>query len=440
VPYYLLMAVRNVLRDRRRSFTLGINYFFVSLLLFLVFAITAGLKDNITRNVLTSTAGHVTISGEYIVNGRTYQGIQKYPEIGRITGEAFPGTRVVSRYTLSSSVYYKNLSKRLSFTGIDVAADRGLRDQIVLPPGDWDTFVGQNNGVVIPRKVAEYFGLVPGDEVLVSTRSRKGAFNTATIKVSGIYTTGNYFLRELVICHFDFLQALDLAESSVASKMYLFFDAPRNLAQRRDLLCDKLDAAGFTAVKPANNNDALNAVAAASPRYKVQDSTVNQIHLTVATADEVTGIVSQVIAAVNGSGLFVAGIMLFIISVSIFINMRMSINERLREIGTLRAMGAEQGDIVRLFVVENVALSLMFTAAGFCAALGIAALFSFVITVPSEGVMGLFVNRGRLVVHPTALSALAVATLLVLFTVVFSFFPARRGSRIPPVAALTSTA
>jgi putative ABC transport system permease protein len=439
MPYYISIAFKNIFRDRRRSFTLGINYFFIALLLFLIFAITGGLKTNITRNVLSSTAGHITVSGEYIIKGRSYQGIKEYPKLNQIVKELFPDARIVTRYTLSSAVYNKKLSKRLSFMGVDLSADKGLRDQITCSENAWNDLTSYDNGVLIPRSVADYFGLVNGDEVLVATRTRKGAFNTATIKVIGIYTTGNYFLRENIICRFNFLQGLDLSENSIASKIFLYFDSPTTAVEKRDLLIKKLEDAGFVAIKPANNNDALNAVAAASPRYKVQDTTVSQNRVTLATAEEVTGIVSQVISAVNVSGLFIAAIMLFIISVSIFINMRMTINERMREIGTMRAMGAEQGDIVRLFITENVFLSLLFTLAGFCAALGIIALFSTIIPVPSDGTMGLFVNRGHLVLQPTFAAGAFIATMLLLFTVLFSFLPARRGGKIPPVVALTTS-
>ncbi|HMA64663.1 MAG: hypothetical protein ACM31E_03470, partial [Fibrobacterota bacterium] len=104
MPFYLSIAFKNIFRDLRRSITLGINYFFITILLLLVFSITQGVKKNITRNVLTSTAGHVTVSGEYIVNGRTYQGIQQYPEIDSIAKAAFGGTTVITRYSMSSAV------------------------------------------------------------------------------------------------------------------------------------------------------------------------------------------------------------------------------------------------------------------------------------------------------------------------------------------------
>jgi ABC-type lipoprotein release transport system permease subunit len=433
----MAIAFKNIFRDRRRSFTLGINYFFIAFLLLLVFSITTGLKTNIINNVLTSTAGHITIAGEYIINGRTYQGIRNYQKISRIVQEAFPDARIITRYTLTSAVYYKDISKRLAFTGINLATDRGLQDQISCDQSAWNKFRDRNNSVIIPKSVAEYFGLGVDDEILVATRTRKGAFNTATIRIAGIYTTGNYFLREMIISRFGFLQSLDLSDTTIASKMYLFFDSPRLAGEYRDQLLELLGKNNFVANKPEDNDDALNAVAAASPRYKVKDTTINQTRLTLATADEVTGIVSQVITAVNSGGLFIAGIMLFIITVSIFINMRMTINERIREIGTLRAMGAEQGAIVKLFITENVFLSLLFTLMGFCVALSVMLLFTTFVPIPGDGAMGLFVNRGRIVLQPTFPAVLFITVALVGFTMFFSFFPARRGGKIPPVVALS---
>jgi putative ABC transport system permease protein len=439
MPYYLSIAFKNIFRDRRRTFTLGINYFFVAFLLFLVFAVTEGTKKNITDNLIASSAGHVTISGENIVSGRTYQGISGYQRIVEVIKQTITETRVLVRYALSSAVYYKSLSKRLSFTGIDVKNDRALQNQITLVEGQWKDFTGQPNAVVVPRAIAEYFAIKNGDELLIAARSRRGAFNTATMQVRAIYTTGNYFLREQVITHFDFLRTLDFADSTTASRIFLFFNHPRRAAENRDLLMNALDKAGFVTVRPQNSNDALNAVSAASPRYKVEDTALNQVRLTLSTADEVTGVVSQAVGAINGLGLLVAAIMLFIISISIFINMRMAIAERMQEIGTLRAMGAGRSDIIALFMFEHVFLSAVFVAAGIMAGLVIVVVFSNAIVLPSSGVFGLFVNKGHLVLKPTFLATIIIVLALPFFTAFFSYFPARRGGRVSAVEALNET-
>ena len=439
MPFYLSMAFKNIFRDRRRSFTLGINYFFVAMLLLLVFSVTNGVRKNIAENVIASAAGHITISGEYIIKGRTYQGIADYPRVVSLIRRTYPDARVFARYTLISSVYYKGLSKRLSFIGIDPAADPGLRDQIDVKDSAWNSFLNEPNAVIMPQSIAGYFSLIGGDDVLVAARTRFGAFNTGTIRVAGSYTTGNYFLRDYVVSHFGFIRALDLADSATASKIYVFFNDLRWLDKKRHDLLAVLNKEGFTAIKPSDDNDALNAVSAASPRYKVLDENVNQKRLTLATVDEVTGIVSKVVAAVNGIGLLIAGIMLFIIAVSIFINLRMTINERMQEIGALRAMGADRKDVTGLFITENIFLSMVFVGAGIIAGFIVMGVVSTLITLPAEGTLGLFLNKGRFVLAPTIGTVLFVVAVLVFLTALFSYFPARSGGRIPAVVALNST-
>jgi putative ABC transport system permease protein len=436
MPFYLILAFKNIFRDRRRSFTLGINYFFVSLLLFLVFSLTQGVKKNISENIVASAAGHITISGEYIVKGRTYQGIRNYPRIDSVVHAAYPQARIESRYTVNSAVYYQGLSKRLSFVGIDSGSGKGLRDQITITAGSWNAFVNQPNAVVLPTSVAAYFGIKNADELLLATRSRFGAFNTGTVQVRGIYKTGNYFLREQIISHFDFIRNLDLADARTASTTYIFFKDLRAIPQKRDRLLLSLNNAGFIAEKPAGGSDALSAVSSASPRNKIQDESVNQTRLTLSTIDEVTGIVTKVVTAINGIGLFVASVMLFIIAVSIFINMRMTITERMHEIGTLRAIGAERKDVVAMFIAESVFLGLVFIAAGIVFGMVLIAVFSTIATFPSEGTLGLFLNKGHFVLKPTVAAVGGIVAALVGLTALFSFFPARYGGNISAAQAL----
>jgi putative ABC transport system permease protein len=437
MPYYLLISLKNVFRDKRRSFTLGINYLFIAFILLIVFSVTRGVNKNVTENVISSVAGHITISGEYIIKGRTYQGIRNYQRIDSIAHALFPDVRLLTRYGISSVVYNKGVSKRLSFIGITPKTDQGLRDQITLAGGEWDAFVKEQNSVIIPQTVADYFGFKKNDDLLVSSRTRLGAFNTATFQVRGMYRTGNYFLREQMISHFGFIQSLDLSDAITASKMFLFFNDIRGVGQKRDQLVKNLLAAGFIAAKPADNNDALNAVSAASPRYKVENENVNQTRLTLSTIDEVTGLVSQIIATINGIGLFVAAIMLFIIAISIFINMRMVINERIQEIGTLRAIGAERRDIISMFIAENVFLGTIFAVIGIIAALVIVVIVSRFIVFPANGVLGLFLNKGHFVLDPSIAAIIFIISVLAFFTALFSYFPARYGGKIPVVAALS---
>ena len=287
------------------------------------------------------------------------------------------------------------------------------------------------------RRSPTYFEIGYDDDVLVSTRTRFGAFNTATLRVKGVYTTSNFFIQSQLLAHFDFLQKLDIADPDASSTVYLYLPSTAGLSEKRDRLVEALTVAGFEAKKPKDESAALTAVTAASPRYELDKRGVDRVELTLATIDEVLGLVRNVLAAVNAIGTLIAAIMLFIIAVSIFINMRMSINERLREIGTMRTIGVEARGVTGLFVLENILMALIFTLAGVALALVIVLVIRTTVPLPSTGNLGLFLNRGRLSLVPRFLDVLIILAVTTGFTALFSYFPARRGGRIRPVEALT---
>ena len=436
--FYLSVALKNVFRQKKRSFTLGINYAVVTFILALLFAFSQGASRNITSNLVRASAGHVTVSGSYSVDGRVFQGVRRYPDVAAAAREAFgSAVTAIPRYTVRSALYYNGISKRLEFTGIDPAADGGIRGQLRFLEGSWDAFAASGNGIALPKDTAEYFGLALGDEVVISARTRFGAFNTGTLKVAGITETDNYFIQGLVLCQFAFLQSLDLAGADTASSLYLYFDDPRDLGGKRDALSLALSEKGFETSKPASASAAVSAVSSASPSYEVDTSGRDTIRLTLSTIDEAVGLVRTVTAAVNAIGALIALIMLFIIAVSVFINLRMTINERLREIGTMRTIGVESPGVTALFMFESILLSLVFSVAGAALGVGVAALFRYLLVLPLSGNAALFLNKGHLMLVPRFTDIAVIVALIGAFSALFSFFPARKAGRIRPVEALT---
>lgn len=183
----------------------------------------------------------------------------------------------------------------------------------------------------------------------------------------------------------------------------------------------------------------MGLISAASSAYEEDKEGRDRVMLNAATLDEALGIVRTILQAVNGVGAFVAAVMLFVIAVSIFINLRMSINERLREIGTMRAIGLEAYQVGALFVLESVSLAAVFSSIGVSFATGLSYLLRLGPTFPAGGDLGLVLSRGRLALEPSLLIGLGVIATISGFAALFSWFPARKGASIPPVKALAST-
>lgn len=145
------------------------------------------------------------------------------------------------------------------------------------------------------------------------------------------------------------------------------------------------------------------------------DVTVVSPDAMLETFDRIIGAMTMAVAAIGGISLLVAGVLIMNV-------MLISVSQRTREIGLLKALGAGRGEILHIFLGEAALL----TAAG--ALLGVAL-----------GLALVWLMRGLFPDVPfraswwsvTAASAIACGTGLA-----FSWLPARRASLLQPVDAL----
>ncbi|MFB7620107.1 ABC transporter permease [Kitasatospora sp. NPDC056181] len=126
-----------------------------------------------------------------------------------------------------------------------------------------------------------------------------------------------------------------------------------------------------------------------------------------------------------------AGVSLFVGVFIIANTFTMLVAQRTRELGLLRAIGADRSQVTRSVLVEALVIGLSASAAGLLAGVGIGLAMKTGLKSLSKGVPG-----GPLVVTPTTVgAALAVGAVV---TVLSAVVPAVRASRIAPIAALSS--
>ena len=130
----------------------------------------------------------------------------------------------------------------------------------------------------------------------------------------------------------------------------------------------------------------------------------------------------------------VAGVALLVASLGIANTMLMSVLERRREIGTMKAVGAADWQLQALFIIEGGLIGL---AGG---ALGL--LLAWSISFPGDAWVRSMVRRDMKIELKGSIFAFPgwIAATVVLFTVVVTtvaaFYPARRAAKVDPVSAL----
>jgi ABC-type antimicrobial peptide transport system permease subunit len=150
--------------------------------------------------------------------------------------------------------------------------------------------------------------------------------------------------------------------------------------------------------------------------------------------DEIS-FVQWTLTAISWLSYVLIGILLIIIAVGIMNTLWISIRERTREIGTLRAIGMQRSGVLAMFVVEAFTLSAV--SAVFGAALGLlvcAAVNAAHLHVPLEVQLFLMREEVQLAVHPTVL--IGSICLITGCTTLISLLPSFLAARLQPVTAM----
>lgn len=186
---------------------------------------------------------------------------------------------------------------------------------------------------------------------------------------------------------------------------------------------DEIDVIGTPGLPPAELRDRV--AAALPPRYEVATAT--------RVAEEQSRAVREALGFLNTALLVFAGISVFVAAFVIHDTFSILVAQRTREIGLLRAVGASPLQISASVLAEAAAVGAVASAAGVGA-----------------GVLMARALRGLLELFGTALPAVGprlaprtVAVALgvgVAVTLASALWPARRASRVPPLAALREAA
>ena len=150
-------------------------------------------------------------------------------------------------------------------------------------------------------------------------------------------------------------------------------------------------------------------------RHGEEDVTVITQDAVVTAFDSILGALTMALGGIAAVSLAVAG-------VGIMNVMLVSVSERTREVGLLKALGAGRGQILAAFLAEAVLIS----SAGGVLGLGLG----------WAAVLGLVAVYPALPASPPAWAVAAAFALAVAVGAVFGVLPARRATRLDPVTAL----
>ena len=398
------LAARNVGRNRRRSLITGLAIIVCVGMVVLVKGFIDGVRYLMVADVVEGRAGALQVHQKGFVDNieavPTRMNIPYTPELVAKM-KAVPGVAGVTGRLMFNGLIGNGVTQTMFIgRGLDLEHEEEAcpRSKASVKPGGAPLLPGDTTHVLVGYELGESFAVALGKTVNVQSNSPTGRSNSMDLTVKGFSSSSFPFENKRVITvPLATAQSLLGLQGRVTEYAIRVHDLEQLEEVRRGLQ------------------------AALGPEYEVH------------TWQELNTFVRDLINRqdfIMGAIAFV----LFVIALTVIGNtMLMSVFERVREIGTLLAVGVRRVQVLQLFVLEAALLGMFGGLAG--AAVGQLALRIIAsIGIPLElpGTSSVAMLRPYTGWGYTGL-AVAVA---VIGALIASALPARRASRLNPVEAL----
>jgi putative ABC transport system permease protein len=351
----LKLALRGLLRNRRRSLVtlLAIAFGFSAIVLFAGY--THNVYDGLGRqSIHGEMLGHLTLYKQGMrTEGkldpeRYLLSAQEVADISKLLRAEEHVELVAPRIGMSGLVSNGRVSTIFIAEGIEPQAVEKLRagglTEEERKSGMYDNMKmnldkDRSDVVVLSEGLVEMLHLKQGEQAQVLVNTLNGQANAADITLGKSFNTGNAGSND----KFAFV-SLSLARSLLdgegrAARLTILLDHTENTAMMRERLQSKLQAAGFD--------------------------------VEILTWQELSDFYNQVHGMFDMIFGFIFSIVLTVVVMSVANSMGMTVIERTREIGTLRAIGLKRSGVVKLFTLESMLLSLIGCTVGLLIALGV---------------------------------------------------------------------
>jgi putative ABC transport system permease protein len=406
------IAVKNIRRYRRRTLlTISLIAFGVVFVLVFV-AVSSSFKDIMIRQITNSYLGDLQIHRRgYVASIETLplnlnlspqqaanavKALKENPEVSAFS-ERIKFGAMFSNFTETTNIRINGVVPENEFAACPAMSTR-------ISDGDKSAGALAKGKILVPALLARGMGSKVGDTVVIIATNRDGSVNGKTLVISGILESATGPGGRDGYVHIDdAMEILRMTQREI-SEFAISLKEP----ERVDRVAESLSAQLGEVVKdPKKAPFQVHTWAELSP-------------------------FSNIAKIVDLMTIFVKVMLIAIVLISILNVMIMAVYERVREIGTIAAIGTLPSKILILFLVEGLFLGVAGALVGLVAALAI---------VLGLNVWKVSFNFGQttgLVLLPSLdLNQIVVACAMVIgVSIVASLQPAFKASRMEPIDAL----
>ncbi|MFZ5439771.1 MAG: ABC transporter permease [Myxococcota bacterium] len=427
----LRIAFLSLWQHRRRTGVLMTAIALVTALMVVMLGIGEGMNRSLVESSTTLMSGHVNVAGFFKVTAGTAAPVVTHAkEVTEVIRKTVPELDyIASRGRGWAKVVSDTGSTMIGLGGIDIANEPGLQRALKVKEGRLED-LAKPGSILLFEDQAANLNVRVGDALTLSAPTARGVNNTVDVTVvvivrnMGMMSQFSCFMNETTL-----RQLYQLKDDTTgALQVYLKTSDLEVVEKVQARLRDGLAKAGYTMMDPDPRAFFMKFENVSREPWVGQRLDLTNWH-------EEVSFVAWTVDLVSALSFFLGGVLLQIIGVGIMIVMWISIRERTREIGTLRAIGMQKTRVLAMFLLEGFLLGLLATLAG--AAGGV--LLSLVlnaahVTLPI-GVQFVLLSDKLLVIPTVRWVGLAVVFITGVVTII-SVIPSFIAARLKPVSAM----
>lgn len=427
----LRIAFLSLWQHRRRTGVLMVAIGMVTALMVMMLGIGEGMNRSLVETSTTLMSGHINVAGFFKVTaGQAAPVVTKAQDVlATIRKEVPELTYVASRGRGWAKVVSETNSTMIGLGGIDITQEQGLLKALKVKEGKLED-LARPGSIMLFEEQAATLNVRVGDALTISAPTARGTNNTvdvvvvAIVKGMGMMSQFSCFMNEATL-----RQLYQLKDDTTgALQIYLTTSDLGEIKKVQSRLREGLSKAGYTMMDEDPRAFWFKFENVSREPWVGQRLDLTNWH------DEVS-FVAWTVDLMSFISFFLGTVLLAVIGVGIMIVMWISIRERTREIGTLRAIGMQQTSVLLMFLTEGFLLGLLATLGGAVAGVLISVILNSAHIPLPVGVQFVLLSD-KLVMLPTAQWVLATVLFITGVVTFISVIPSFIAARLKPVSAM----
>lgn len=442
----LRLAFKNATVKWWRSLTLGLFIFAISFVIIIANSFISAIQSKVENVIVQGISGHIQIRSDRSFEGDMVEQYNKdwnalkplspatIQRSREIIAQKYPNAQTALLVRQSAYLSGQNKREETMLLGIESSMS-SYKDAFILKEGRYLNPEGTRE-ILLTEEQANSFKVKPGDSISIVTKNRFGLNSRVDLQVVGI---GNFVMLSLFsfkacYLHDSTVRELAQLDQGEATDLIVFLKDKGRTDLVIGSLVDPFKAAGIKTTITKGEKLKSEDIQVTKIDFDEEETTptiklssYQEMGQTFKSASDIMFIMLNIVVI----------FLLTIVSILIMNLVYMMGLERYREIGTLRALGFSQYQVIKIFMGEILSVTIIFGLLGIL--LGSSLILSFGRSgIPSPIPAMDFIMGKTLYLQIDPGNILLTIVIFVVFSLIASFYPAYKACSIKPAETLRS--